>query len=171
MRRIMADKIGEIHITCYDDGTRVMDAGFYPSLEDMAHDVGDLISEQIPKVIPGDGSWKIANERRDCAHKLVQHFAEGMHVDAGAINWRDPAKELPKWSGTPILFALKSRMKTINKFEWVQKGYYSHDKKKFVVKTNPLIGSEDEYETDEVFCWMPMPYPISFEEGVNNDSL
>ena len=71
----MSIKIGEIHITCYDDGTRVMDAGFYPSLEDMAHDVGDLICEQIPKVIPGDGSWKIANERRDCAHKLVQHFA------------------------------------------------------------------------------------------------
>ena len=161
----MAEKIGEIHITRYDDDTYAMDAGFYPSLEDMAHDVGDLISEQIPKIIPGDGSWKVADERRDYAHKLIKYFADGIHADAGAVNWCDPAKELPKWSGTPILFALKGHLETINRFEWIQKGYYSHDKKKFVVKTDPFIGSEDEYEPDEIACWMPVPCPISFVRG------
>ena len=155
----MAQKIGEIHISCYDDGTRVMDAGFYPSLEDMAHDVGDLISEQIPKVIPGDGSWKIANERRDYAHKLVRHFAEGMHVDAGAINWHDPAKELPNWHGTIIMFALKNAVKRHDATKKVFRGYYSESRKKFVI-----CGSTDEFELDEVACWMPVPYPISFEE-------
>ena len=162
----MSNKIGEIHISCYDDGTRVMDAGFYPSLEDMAHDVGDLISEQIPKVIPGDGSWRIANERRDYAHKLVRHFAGGMHVDAGAINWHDPAKELPNWHGTIIMFALKNAVKRHDATKKVFRGYYSESRKKFVI-----YGSTDEFELDEVACWMPVPYPISFEEGVNDDSL
>ena len=171
MRRIMSNKIGEIHISCYDDGTRVMDAGFYPSLEDMAHDVGDLISEQIPKVIPGDGSWRIANERRDYAHKLVRHFAGGMHVDAGAINWHDPAKELPNWHGTIIMFALKNAVKRHDATKKVFRGYYSDSRKKFVIKSNVIIGSESEVEPNEVACWMPMPYPISFEEGVNDDSL
>ncbi len=158
----MAKKIGDIHITRYDNDTRIMDAGFYPSLEDMAHDVGNLIDEQIPKVISNDERLATANELRDYAYKLIRCFAEGMHAADAVVNWHNPENELPMSSSTTILFALKSRIGTINAPEWVYRGYYSHDRKKFIIKSNVIIGSEDEIDPDEVACWMLMPFPISF---------
>ena len=124
---------------------------------DMVRDIGKLLNDSNKE--------EEFIKRRDFAHNLVRHFATSMHVNIDAINWCDPKKALPKWSGVNILFATKELLDICDEPSLVLRGTYSHERKKFMVADAKSGFTGEEYSVDEVACWMFVPCPIDFSEN------
>lgn len=155
----MSEVIGEFHIKRYDDGKLELEAGGYPSIEQLAFDLGDTLNANL------GGEEDTFIQRRTQAHYLVENFANGLQTDPAAITWRDPQDKeyLPKSASIKVLFAIKRHGMFIDSHNLVKLGYYAPDTEEFIEEPCNH-NSYAAFVASEVQCWMPVPYPISFEK-------
>ena len=160
----MSKVIGEIHLKRYDNNEIMLKPGTYPSLEQACFDFADIVAKpQIAKTA-GVGEENFV-ARRTFASELIQLFADGLEASIEAALWKNPKKELPKSNYMPILFAIKGWNELCYDSEkYVKRGYYAPDVERFIETPTEHTTLKDDYEVDEVACWMPITYPIEFQD-------
>jgi len=116
------------------------------------HAMTQILGEAIRETFKNDGTNEDFVDKRDQVHEIIRIFAEALHADSLAANWRKPEDELPTFGERDVLFALKGQT------EYLHEGYYDYLAKVF--RDDDGTG----YRAGDVVYWMPYP-KIPIQKG------
>ena len=126
------------------------------------HAMTQILGEAIREVFKNDGTNNDFVDKRDQVHEIIRIFAEALHANSLAANWRKPEDNLPTFDERDVFFVLKGQKPDKYSSEGCpHEGYYDYAANIF------CDDNGDRYQIGDVAYWMPYPkVPIQKEESV-----